>query len=127
MTTQGQPNNMSDNCTYAVLVSRLLLFLLFQALIAVVLQSWESSEKYWLLSATLTNIVSIALLFFLFRRDGQNFLGIFTINRSLFKKDILIFFGIILISGPVVFGPGYFLSLLIWDDPDIPTDRKSVV
>ena len=118
---QGQINRMSNSCTYAVLVSRLVLFLLFQAVIAVFLKSWEASEKYWLLTATLTNIVSIALLFFLFRREGQYYPGIFRINRSLFKKDILVFLGIILISGPLVFGPGYFLSLLIWGDPDIPT------
>ena len=107
---------------YGVLVSRLLLFLLFQVIIALVTGSWSTSEKYWLLSATFTNIVSIALLFFLFRREGQDYLGIFRINRSGFRKDILVFSGIALISGPLVFAPGYFLSLLLWDDPNIPAE-----
>lgn len=121
MTMQGQINGRSINRTYAVLVSRLVLFLFFQAVVAVFLTSWEASEKYWLLTATLTNIVSISLLVFLFRREGQNYLDIFRIKRSLFKKDILVFLGIILISGPLVFGPGYLLSQLIWGDADIPT------
>ena len=49
---------------YFLLVSRLILFFLFQALIATIFHSWETSEKYWLLTATLTNIVSMALLFY---------------------------------------------------------------
>jgi len=121
MTMQVQNNSLSNNSTYVILVSRLLLFLFFQALIAIFLKSWEASEKYWLLTATLTNTVSIALLYFFFRREGLNYLDIFRINRSLFRKDILIFLGIFLISVPLVFAPGYFLSLLIWGDPDIPT------
>ena len=107
---------------YGVLVSRLLLFLLFQGIIALVTGSWSTSEKYWLLSATFTNIVSIVMLFFLFRRDGQNYLGIFRFNRSGLKKDILGFLAIVLISGPLVIAPGYFLSLLLWDDPNIPAE-----
>lgn len=118
---EAQTDIPTNKFAVPVLLSRLLLFLVFQALIAVVLGSWEASEKYWLLTATLTNIVSIALLLILFRKDGQSYPGIFRINRSLFKKDILIFLGIVLISGPVVFGPGYLLSHLLWGDPDIPT------
>ncbi len=107
---------------YAVLVSRLLLFLVFQIIIALVTGSWAKSEKYWLLSATLTNFVSIALLFYLFRMEGLNYLSIFRIKRSCFRKDILVFAGIFVISVPLVFVPGYLLSLFIWGDPNIPTE-----
>jgi hypothetical protein len=107
---------------YAVLVSRLFLFLLFQIIIALLAGSWPKSENYWLLSATLTNFVSIALLFFLFRREGINYLDIFRINRAAFRKDILIFAGITIISVPLVFAPGYLLSLFIWGDPNTPTE-----
>ena len=97
-------------------------FLVFQIIIALVTGSWAKSEKYWLLSATLTNCTSIALLFFLFRREGQNYLSIFRINRSGFRKDILVFAGIFVISVPLVFVPGYLLSMFIWGDPNIPTE-----
>jgi ABC-type multidrug transport system permease subunit len=46
-----------------MLPGRLILFLFFQAIIALITRSWESSEKYWLLTATLTNLVSLATFF----------------------------------------------------------------
>lgn len=63
--------NTPNAITFLILVSRLALFMVFQALIALLANSWENSEKYWLLTATLTNIISIALLFMLFKRDGN--------------------------------------------------------
>ena len=116
----SQTINLKDKYIYPVLVSRLLLFLLFQIIIALILGSWSKSEKFWLLSATFTNAVSITFLIFLFRNEGQNYLAIFRINRTSFRKDILIFAGIVLITGPLIFFPGYFLSLFIWSDPSIP-------
>lgn len=106
----------------AMLASRMILFLFFQALIALLASSWNTSEKQWILTATLTNIVSITLLYFLFRREGKNYFNIFKFSRSEFKKDILVFIGLALISGPVVFVPGYFISKLIWGDPTVPTE-----
>jgi hypothetical protein len=104
----------------AVLVSRMLLFLLFQAMIALILKSWSRSEGYWLLTATLTNLVSIALLWILFRRDRMSYIGLFHFRRATLKKDVLIFLGVTLLCGPVVFGPNYLLSNWLWNDPDVP-------
>lgn len=118
----GEPHNLSNRFIFPMLGSRLVLFLLFQALVALLLNSWEKSEKYWLLTATLTNLATIALLYYLFRREGENYFSIFRINRTELKRDIKILLGIILISGPVVFAPGYFLSKMIWNDPVIPTE-----
>ncbi|MFO7656730.1 MAG: hypothetical protein R6W78_06650 [Bacteroidales bacterium] len=95
--------------------------MIFQAVIALILNSWEKSEKYWLLSATLTNIVSLWLLLILFRKEGKSFVELFRFNKETFKKDILIFSGLVIIAGPVVFLPGYFLSILLWNDPNVPT------
>jgi len=112
----------SNSITFLILASRLALFLAFQALIALLFNSWKTSEKYWLLTATLTNIVSIALLFILFRRDGNNYFNIFSFHKANIKKDIFIFLGLALLSGPIVFVPGYFLSKLLWGDPNVPTE-----
>ncbi len=112
----------TDSIPYFLLISRLLLFVFFQALIAIIVHSWQASEHYWLLTATLTNIVSIALLFILFRRDGNKYLKIFSFNKGSQKKDIIIFAGLAVLAGPIVFIPGYFLSIMIWGDPDVPTD-----
>ncbi|TFH39783.1 MAG: hypothetical protein E4G95_00135 [Bacteroidia bacterium] len=112
----------SITITFLMLVSRLALFMGFQALIALLANSWETSEKYWMLTATLTNIISITLLFILFNRDVYKYFNIFSFNRTSIKKDIIIFLGLVLVSGPVVFVPGYFLSIMIWGDPNVPAD-----
>lgn len=120
--TMRHENKSSIAITFLILVSRLSFFLVFQALVALIVNSWETSEKYWLLTATLTNIISIALLIFLFKSDGDKYFNIFTFSRKRIKKDIIIFFGLALVSIPIVFVPGYFLSMMIWGDPDVPTN-----
>jgi len=87
---------------------------------ALVLRSWTRSEGYWLLVATLTNLVSIAVLWFLFRREGLSYCGLFRFSRVTFNKDILVFLGLVILCGPVVFGPNYLLSAWFWDDSAIP-------
>lgn len=116
-----QPESSSTKFVFALLGSRLVLFFIFQVLIALLTSSWHTSEQYWLLTATLTNLVSILLLFQLFKREGRNYFNLFKINRSDFKKDIIIFLGITIITIPIVFAPGYFLSLLLWNDINVPT------
>jgi len=112
----------SNTMMFLILASRLVLFVVFQTLIAFIVHSWETSEKYWLLTATLTNLVSIALLIILFKRDGKNYFNIFSFNKASIKKDIIIFSGLVLVTIPFVFIPGYFLSIMIWGDSNAPTD-----
>lgn len=104
----------------SLLGSRMVLFLFFQVLIAVLLGSWSRSEGYWLLTATLTNIVSITLLMVLFRREKESYMGLFRFRGETVRKDILTFLGLTLLCGPVVFGPIYLLSGWLWNDPEIP-------
>lgn len=104
----------------ALLASRLCLFLFFQGLIALVLQSWTRSEGYWLLTATLANIVSIIVLVSLFRSEGRRYLSLFRFERLTLRKDIRIFVILALLTGPVAMGPNYLLSRWLWTDPAIP-------
>lgn len=120
-TNQPERSAVIGSVPFFMLGSRLALLLLFQAVIAMISGSWNLSERYWLLSATLTNIVSIALLWILFRREGRRFISIFRFERSSVKNDLLLFLGITLAAGPVVFAPGYLLGNLIWSDPEVPT------
>jgi len=105
---------------WSLLVSRLMLFLFFQSAIAMLLNSWESSQKYWLLAASLTNIVSIFLLISLFKREDTRFLYLFRFNRVSFRKDLLIFIGLTVILVPVAFLPNNFLSVWLWGNAEIP-------
>ncbi len=104
----------------ALLASRLFLFLLFQCLTALVLSSWMRSEGYWLLTATLTNLISIVLLFYLFRSEGRSYLSLFRFDRLTYKKDVRVFIMLALLAGPVAFVPNYLLSKWLWTDPAIP-------
>lgn len=117
-TSREQTSKMPQLMT--LLVSRLFLFLLFQCLIALVLRSWPRSEGYWLLTATLTNLVSIALLFHLFSREGRSYLSLFRFDRLTFRKDIRVFILLALLAGPVAMGPNYLLSRWLWSDAAIP-------
>jgi len=116
--SQGQQRKLPR--LLALLGSRLILFLLFQCLIALVLRSWSMSEGYWLVAATLTNLVSIAILFYLFRSEGRSYLSLFRFDRQTFRKDIKVFILLALLTGPVALGPNYLLSKWLWTDPAIP-------
>ncbi len=111
---------LSKNTPCLLLGSRLLLFLFFQSMIALAANSWEISEKYWLLTATLTNIISILILYFTYRSRSDNYFRIFRFRRISLRKDILIFAVLMLLAGPLAFLPNYFLSTWLWEDPDIP-------
>jgi len=99
---------------YSLLFSRLLLFVQFQALIALGFGSWHESEKYWMLTAALTNIVSISLLVVLFRQEGLRYFNLFRIDKSKWKKDAIIFSGLAVLSVPLVIVPSFILSTWFW-------------
>jgi hypothetical protein len=103
-----------------LLPSRLLLFLVFQLCIALLLSSFEQSAKYWILSASVTNVLSITALIYVFKLEGLRFFALFSFDKTSLKKDILIFFGITLVCGPIVFLPNYYLSIWLWGDSTIP-------
>lgn len=103
-----------------LLPSRLMLFLVFQLLIALLLSSFEQSVKYWLLSASVTNLFSIIFLIYVFKSEGLRFLDLFRVDKTSFKKDILLFLGLTLVCGPVFFFPNYYLSIWLWGDSAVP-------
>ena len=117
---QKVQNNCKATILWSLLGSRLILFLFFQATLALLFNSWETSQKYWLLTATLTNIVSIISLYFLMKREGSSYRKLFRFSRITFRKDLLIFIGLALLMGPVAFFPNNYLSIWIWGNVEIP-------
>ncbi len=102
----------------ALLFSRLTLFACFQAMMALALHSWDASVKYWILTATLTNLISIALLILLTRKEGVSYLSLFRINKKEWKTDLKYFIGLAVISVPVVLGPGMLLNEVLYPASD---------
>lgn len=103
---------------YLLLFSRLLLFLSFQIFIAIFLDSWEGSVKYWALSASLTNIAGIILLVLLFHQENISFFSIFAFQKKTWKADLFWFLILLLISVPIAIIPSLALSRLLWGNTE---------
>jgi hypothetical protein len=103
---------------FVVLSSRLLLFLLFQMIIAFFLGSLENSVKYWPITATMTNIVSITILNALLKEEKISFLSLFRFHREKIRTDLIWFILLILVSVPLAIVPSLALSNLLWGNTE---------
>jgi hypothetical protein len=112
---------------WLMLVSRSVLFILFQGLIALILytsgtkSAWDESAKYWMLMVTPANIVSLFLLIRVFNADGKRFWDILRFSRDTWKADLLWFIVASLIAMPIVGAPREPLAKAIFGDSMIAT------
>lgn len=113
---------------WIMLVARLVLFVVIQALFALgfalteSLPAWENSANWWPFVVTITNFVCIALLIWLFKQEGKRFWDIFHIQKEHIRSDILALFGILIILGPVSYLPNVWLGKLLFGDPQRTLD-----
>ena len=133
-TTTTQPNSISLSDAKAIsrpwlmLISRSVLFMLFQALIALILftmgttSAWDESARWWTLVVSLANIVSIYLLVRLYKAEGKRFFDIFKFSRATWKKDLLWFILASIIAMPIVAAPREPLAAAIFGDAMIATN-----
>ncbi|MBK8417554.1 hypothetical protein, partial [Candidatus Villigracilis saccharophilus] len=103
MQTAAQPNSMhaanvkTVSHPWLMLISRSVLFVLFQALIALILfatgtaSAWDESARWWTLVVSLANFVSIYLQMRLYKAEGKRFFDIFKFSPETWKKDLLWF------------------------------------
>ncbi|WKZ41654.1 MAG: hypothetical protein QY328_06345 [Anaerolineales bacterium] len=133
MQTTAQPNSMPTTDSKAIsrpwlmLISRSVLFLLFQILIAVVFmatgatiaQAWDESARWWTFMAFLANFASIYLLVHLYNTEGKRFLDLFKFSRETWKKDLLWFIFLSLIAMPLVAAPREPLAKVLFGDVNI--------
>jgi hypothetical protein len=103
---------------FLLLSSRLFLFLSFQIFIALFLNSWEESVKYWALSASLANIVGIVLLAILFNQENISLFSIFRFQKETLKGGLIWFLILLLLSVPIAIIPSLALSTLIWGNTE---------
>ncbi len=132
--TLSQPANppayASSTLAYPVvgLVSRTILFLAWQAAIALVIAlsggsgAWEASAAWWPVTATLTNIVSIGLLVFWFRREGARYRALFHVERETWKQDLKAVAGVALVSAVLAILPNFGLAIWLFGDAQVPAD-----
>lgn len=112
---------------WLMLVSRSVLFLLFQIIIALIFiaggatiaQAWDESARWWTFMAFLANFASIYLLVRLYNAEGKRFLDLFKFSRETWKKDLLWFIFLSLIAMPLVAAPREPLAKALFGDVNI--------
>lgn len=112
---------------WLVLLSRSVLFLIFQSLIAIILvlagtsSAWREAARYWPFMAICANMVSIFLLVRLYRAEGKRYLDTIKFSRVTWKKDLLWFLGASIIGLPFMAAPMNLLGQALFGDPMAPT------
>jgi len=113
---------------WLTLFCRSLLFLTFQALIALVFwvqdfpDFWTASEAWWPITVVLTNLVCLAMLIHFYRQEGLFFWDIFKVQREYLKTDIVFLLGFLLIAGPLGYLPNLLSARWLFGSPQIALD-----
>jgi hypothetical protein len=113
---------------WLMLISRSVLFIIFQALIALILfatgttSAWNESARWWTFMAFLANFVSIYLLVRLYEAEGKRFFDLFKFSRAEWKKDLLWFIVLSIMAMPIVGAPREPLAKAIFGDAMIATN-----
>ncbi|MFL7890517.1 MAG: hypothetical protein ACK2UM_09310 [Anaerolineales bacterium] len=108
---------------WIMLVARISLFAGIQVLIALCFylagftNAWESAASWWPFTVTITNLICISLLVWLFNQDGKRYWDIFHIQRGNLKSDLLALLLLLVFLGPVSFLPNLLLGNLLFVDP----------
>ena len=111
---------------WLMLVSRGLLFLFFQAVIALALflarqpNAWDNSAGWWMFSVVAANLVCVFLLVGLFKAEGKRYIDILRFSKSTVGRDLLWLFGSSIVGVPVMAAPMTNLAVLIFGDAMAP-------
>jgi hypothetical protein len=121
-------SNATVSHPWLMLISRSVLFLIFQGLIALVMlaagtpSAWDESARWWTFVAFLANFVSIYLLVRLLNAEGKRYFDVFRFSRATWKPDLLWFIIASVIAVPIVGVPREPLAAAIFGDATIATD-----
>ncbi len=111
-----------------MLIIRSLLFLTFQALIALVILSfgsftaWTVSAAWWPFSIIFTDLVCLVLLIRFYRQEGKRFWDVLRIERRFVKQDLLFMLGFLVIGGLLGYLPNILCARWLFGDPKVALD-----
>lgn len=133
-TTHASSLSISNSTTtshpWLMLISRSVLFLFFQILIALFVaitsrtsaaDAWNESARWWTFLVFLANFVSIYLLVRLFKAEGKDYFQFLRFSRATWKADLLWFIGFSIIGLPVGAMVRDPLGALLFGDAMTPT------
>lgn len=118
----------SKSTPLLLLFGRTVLFSLVQSLFALGFYlggsstAWDKSAAWWPLGVTITNLVCIAAMSFLFRAEGRGYWELFRIRRETLGGDLLVLLGSLLIIGPLGFFPNILLANALFESPQTALD-----
>ena len=111
-----------------MLVSRSVLFLFCQLLIALILalmgtpSAWNESARWWTFMVTLTNFASMYLLVRVFRAERKRYFDMFRFSRESWKADLLWFVGFTILGIPIAAVMREPLAIAIFGDVMVSTN-----
>lgn len=111
---------------WLMLASRSLLFLFFQAVIALVLllmgksNSWDGSVRWWLFTVIPANLVSVFLLVRLLKSEGKRYIDMMRFSKATVGRDLLWLLGTSVIGVPIMAAPMNTLAAFIFGDSMAP-------
>ncbi len=120
--TMKQNNHLKP---WLTLIIRSLLFLTFQALIALIFLSlgsstaWNTSAAWWPFAIIFSDLVCLGLLIRFYRQEGKRFWDVFRIERQFVKKDLLFMLGFLVIGGPLGYLPNILSARWLFGDPQV--------
>jgi hypothetical protein len=111
--------------SWLMLIVRPVLFALFQLLIAGGLAltgsptAWDESAAWWPFSVLFTNLVTVALLIWLFRREGARYLNIARFSGNTLWKDLGIVILLFVLAVPISTLPNIWLADLLFGSSEV--------
>ena len=107
-----------------MLVSRLLLFALWQTVIAFIFllsgseTAWQDSVAWWPVTITLSNFVCLYLLRRLTAAEHLRLTDLYNVDRRRFRQDILPAIAVTLLAAPLALLPGVWLGNMLFGSVD---------
>jgi hypothetical protein len=125
---KSQPSTgMKRNLPFLLLPSRLILFGLFQLVLALILWpgkglfDFQGAGVLWPYAALGANIVTILILRAVFRTEGLSFIDLYRFNRETVGRDILVTLAVLVVVAPLSYFPEVFLASALFQDPESVT------
>lgn len=100
----------------SMLLSRIILFLVFQCLFFIVFlilkvpSPWEQSANWWPFSVTFANIVCVIIMDRLLKREQKRFTDFFVFEKGTILKSFILMSAVLIVSMPFAFFPNILLG-----------------
>lgn len=127
LTTRAAEDPHVPRRAWTTLFARIVLFAACQALVALLqlvagaAHPWDASVAWWPVSATVANLLTIALLARMTRAEGLPLSALWNRSALTWKRDVLWFLGAFVVLGPIAMLPSSLLAIALWGDVNATT------